>query len=162
MRYKVVPQSRGVAFLTDVRRAVPLVPGSVEDCCTRIRDETDLASRDVAREWLTFAEALELVEETPRGYRRLRTEPDREALADAFESNVFGARELGEALEDGPLDVDAAFRRLRDRIPRWERNRYADWEAEWRERTERLLEWSVSLDLATTVDGRYDRARPGE
>jgi len=57
MRYKPVPEPRGVDALLAVRDAVLLVPGTVEDCCTRIRDRTGIASRDAAREWLTFCRA---------------------------------------------------------------------------------------------------------
>lgn len=156
MRYKIVPPVQDRAFLETAQRAVPLVPGTVEDCCLRILDETAAPSRDAAREYLTFLQALELVEETPRGFRRRRVEFDAVDLGDAFERRVFGARELLGALDrDGPLTADAAFEVMRDHVPRWERDRHTDWAATWRERTERLLGWSVVFDLATRDDETY-------
>jgi hypothetical protein len=155
MRYKVVPEPRSVAFLREVQQALPLVPGSVEDCCTRIRDRTDLQSRDAAREYLTFAQALELAVEGDRGFYRSREEPGESALAQRFEARVFGARELLDVLAAGPQTEDGCFDALRETVPQWERDRHADWEGEWRERTERLLEWAVVFELVETVTGRY-------
>lgn len=145
MRYKVIPGPGDQNLLHAVSDAVPLVPGSVEDCCTRIRDRTAVPSREEAREWLTFCQALGLVAETDRGYHRVRDPPDDEALATAFEENVFGAREVLDALDtaDGPLDVSGAFEAVSHVVPRWERNRDPDWEIEWRGRVSRLLEWGV-------------------
>ncbi|QPV63286.1 hypothetical protein I7X12_01235 [Halosimplex litoreum] len=160
MRYKIVPPVRDRAFLADAQRAVPLVPGTVEDCCLRIVDETTAPSRDAAREYLTFLEALELVAETSRGFERRRVDAAEADLADAFERRVFGASELLDALREADsLTVEEAFDALREHVPRWERDRHTDWEAEWRERTERLLDWSVTLGLAVN-DG--DRYRPAE
>jgi hypothetical protein len=160
MRYKVVPAPREVAFLRTAQRAVPLVPDTVEDCCSRIRDETDVTSRDEAREYLTFLEALELVAETPRGYRRQSQSPAEAPLADRFEANVFPVRELL-AVVDGtaPVTPATAFEGLREDVPRWERDRHQDWEREWERRTEHLLEWAVTFDLVTADDDRY---RPTE
>ncbi|WP_436911806.1 hypothetical protein [Halosimplex marinum] len=156
MRYKVVPPVRDRAFLAAAQRALPLVPGTVEDCCLRIVDETAAPSRDAAREYLTFLQALELAEETPRGFRRRRVDADEADLADAFERRVFGASELLDALrESGSLTVDEAFDGMREHVPRWERDRHTDWEAEWLERTERLLEWSVAFGLAARDGDRY-------
>lgn len=150
MRYKVAPEPRDLEFLEAAQRAVPLVPETVDDCCARLIDRTEISARDDAREYLTFLEALELVAETPRGYERERAGPERSALADAFERRVFGTSELLDALaESGQLTADEAFDRLREHVPRWERERRADWEREWRERTERLLEWAVVFGLAT-------------
>ncbi len=147
MRYKVVPPVRDVALCREVAAALPLVPGTVEDCCTRIRDRTAVPSRDAAREWLTFCQALGLAAETDRGFHRVREEPDDDALADAFRENVFGAREVLAAAADGPTGagttVDEAFAALRERVPGWERAREEDWKAAWRERCRRLLAWGV-------------------
>jgi hypothetical protein len=156
VRYKIVPPVRDRAFLAAAQRAVPLVPGTVEDCCLRIVDETDAPSRDAAREYLTFLQALELVAETDRGFERRRVDAEEADLADAFERRVFGASELLDALREAEsLTVEAAFEKLRERVPRWERDRHSDWEAEWRERTERLLAWSVEFGLATRRGERY-------
>jgi hypothetical protein len=161
MRYKIVPEPRGVDLLLSVRDAVPLVPGSVDDCCTRIRDRTELESRDAAREWLTFCQALGLVEETDRGYRRIRDGPGRDALGQALGDHVFGAEEVLRALgTEEPRNVRAVFARVRGTVPRWERDRYQDWEDEWRERIRRLLEWGVAFGRVEYVDGeRYIRSR---
>lgn len=161
MRYKIVPPVQDAAFLEAAQRAVPLVPGSVEDCCLRLVDETAAPSRDTAREYLTFLEALELVEESERGYRRRRIEPEEQDLADAFERRVFGASELLDALRtDGPQTADGAFESIRDVVPQWERDRHTDWEAEWRDRTGRLLEWCVTFELATTDGSEYRAVKP--
>jgi hypothetical protein len=156
MRYKVVPGPVDGDLLHAVSQAVPLVPGSVEDCCTRIRDRTALASREEAREWLTFCQALGLVGETDRGYYRVRDPPGEGALAAAFEEHVFGAREVLDALgaADRTLDAAGAFEAVREDVPRWERSRDPDWEAEWRERVRRLLEWGV-------VFGHLERTSEG-
>lgn len=157
MRYKVVPEPRSVEFLRDVQAALPLVPGSVEDCCSRIRDRTDLQSRDEAREYLTFAQALGLAAEGERGYHRTRAEGSNEGLANGFRERVFGAREVLESLDDGPKSVEEGFAAIRDAVPNWERDRHSDWEAEWRERTERLLEWGVEFGLLERTDDGYRR-----
>ncbi|MEF8908396.1 MAG: hypothetical protein V5A13_11080 [Haloarculaceae archaeon] len=156
MRYKVIPGPADEDLLYAVSDAVPLVPGSVEDCCTRIRDRTSLASREEAREWLTFCQALGLVAETDRGYHRVRDPPEGETLATAFEENVLGAREVLDAFDtaDGPLDVAGAFEAVSDVVPRWERSRDPDWEVEWRGRVRRLLEWGVVFGhLERTANG---------
>ena len=44
MRFKVAPEPRDLAFLGSARRAVPLVPGTVEDCCSRLVERTDVAA----------------------------------------------------------------------------------------------------------------------
>jgi len=156
VRYKIVPAPRDREFLAAAHRALPLVPGTVEDCCLRLVDETAAPSRDAAREYLTFLQALELVAETSRGYKRRRVDLDDAGLGDAFERRVFGAREVLDALRfDGPLTADEAFEAIRDAVPRWERDRHTDWESEWRERTERLLDWSVTFELASRDGDRY-------
>jgi hypothetical protein len=155
MRYKTVPEPRGLETLYAVRRAVPLVPGGEEDCCARIAARTELPGRDVAREWLTFLAALGLVAEGERGYHRTRSSPDRDVLAGRFLDDVFGAREVFEAARDGPTDVEEAFAALEESVPQWERHRNADWEREWRETAERLLGWAVGFGLLEREGARY-------
>lgn len=157
VRYKVVPEPREPEFLVAVRDALPLVPGRVEDCCSRIRDETALPSRDVAREWLTFCQALGLARETDRGFHRVREDVDRSDLRDRFLSDVFAAREVRDALgaADGPLTADEAFEAVRGVVPRWERDRSPDWEDDWRERVEYLLGWLVAFEVAVETDDGY-------
>lgn len=154
MRYKVIPPAAGPDALFAVRDALPLVPGSVEDCCTRIRDRTAVPSRDRAREWLAFCQALGLAAETERGYHRVREDRGVDELGERLLVNVFPARELRDALADadGPLDADEAFEHLRDHVPRWERNRSAD----WRERVERLLRWGVHFDVFRESGDGYE------
>lgn len=157
MRYKVVPEPRDVSFLRAAHEALPLVPGSVDDCCTRIRNRTDVPSRDAAREWLTFLQALGLAAETERGYHRVREPPGDDELAAAFVENVFLVRELVDRVRraDQPTSTPEAFGIVRDEIPRWERERYADWEREWRDRVRKLLEWSRTFGLVSKDGAQY-------
>lgn len=157
MKFKIVPEPRTVAFVADAQRALPLVPGSENDCCARLLDRTELAARDEAREWVTFLRALGLAEKTESGYRRLRRDPVSDDLAARFREHVFGADAVLDVLDgtDEPLDVEAVYERFRDAVPNWERYRRADWDEEWRERVGRLLGWTVLFDLAERVDGAY-------
>lgn len=159
MRFKVVPPARSMAALEAVRAAVPLVPGTVEDCCRRVVDRTDVPARDDAREWLTFLRALGLVEATADGYRRTRGPVDGTAVARTFRERVFLAEEALDALaEDDPRDAAALYDAVREAVPRWERDRHDDPDAVWRERVGRLLDWAVVFDLAAERDGGYVRA----
>jgi hypothetical protein len=157
VKFKIVPPPRSRGFVGEAQRALPLVPGSENDCCARLVDRTDLAARDEAREWITFLRALGLAERTESGYRRLRRDPAFEALAAAFRERVFGAAAVLSVLDaaDGPLGVEAVYVRFREAVPNWERHRRADWDEEWRERVERLLGWAVVFDLAEHVDDAY-------
>lgn len=158
MRYKVAPEPRSLAFLREVQRALPLTPGSVDDCCARVVAETDVTDRADAQDWITFLEALELVEDTGSGYRRVRVDPADASLGTAFRERVFGAREVLDALADGEqVDADEVFEAVRGVVPDWERDREPDWEAVWRERVARLLEWAVRFDLAERTDDGYRR-----
>ena len=156
MRYKPVPEPRDVGFLRTARDAVGFVPGSEADCCSRVTLETPVASRDRAREVITFLQALGLVEERDGRFRAVREgpEPDREILAARFHEQVYLAEETLAALEEG----DATPEDLTDRLaglPAWERARETDPEGEQLERVERLLGWAVALGLAEREDGRY-------
>ena len=156
MRLKVAPEPRSPAFVREVSAALPIVPGSEDDCCARVVEATDVGSREAAREWITFCRALDLAEETDSGYRRLRRDPNREELATAFREGVFGADTLLDGLpDDEPLDETEAFEGFRSHIPNWERHRRPDWEDHWRERVRRLLGWAVAFDLAERVDDGY-------
>lgn len=160
MRYKVVPPVRDVAFLRSIADALPLVPGSEGDCCSRIRDRTAVPSRDEARRWLTFCQALGLAAETERGYHRVRPEPDETDLRRSFQERVFGAVEVLRAAESGTTG-EAAFESLREQVPGWERSRDEDWVATWRERTARLLGWAAVLGLVEQ-DGDVFRRREAD
>lgn len=157
MKFKVVPEPRSVAFLREAQRALPLVPADENDCCARLVARTDLPSRDEARGWITFLQALGLVAETDSGFRRLRREPDANTLAEAFREHVFGAEDTLEILAaaDSPLGAEAVFERFRDRVPNWERHRHADWETEWRERVRQLLGWALEFGLVERAGENY-------
>lgn len=156
MRYKVAPEPADADRLFAVQDALALVPGRVEDCCARIRDRTDVPTRERARDWLTFLTALGLARETDRGFHRVREDPDREDLAEAYMANVYLARELQDALATaGPLPAADAFEAVRGSVPRWERDRNPDWEAEWRSHVEVLLAWGVVLGPFAEREGRY-------
>ena len=160
-RFKLVPPApASLDAVADAQRAVPLVPDSEDDCCARLMRRCDLPSRDVARTWLTFLRALELVTETPDGFHRQRTEPTPEHLREAFRERIFGAAELLSALEsaDGPLDADELFERFRDRVPTWEHHKEpARWADLWRERVATLADWLVLLCLAESTATGYRR-----
>jgi len=163
MRYKVVPEPRDVDELLAIRDAVPLVPGSEEDCCSRVVARTPVAGRDAAREWLTFLQALGLVAESDRGFHRTRDDPGREGLGERFLAGVFGAREVHDVVaDDGSTSPEAVFASLRSEVPGWERHRRPDWAEDWRERTVRLLGWGVVFSLFEEVDdGEYRIASDG-
>jgi hypothetical protein len=162
MRLKPVPPvPEDLDRLWTARKAVPLVPGSEDDCCARLQRRMDLPGRDQARTWLTFLRALGLAEETAQGFARTREDVDTEALADRFREGVFAAREVLDALDaaDEPLDVDAVFERVESVVPNWERHKDPAWEDTWRERVARILAWAVLLGLVEEADGEY---RPGD
>lgn len=159
MRYKVAPgpvELVGADALRAAHGALPLVPEDVDDCCSRVTERTAVDDRDAAREWIAFLTALGLAEGTDRGYRRVRTDLDATALSDPFVENVFGVAELLEALDErGSLTAAAGFEVLRPEVPAWERDRHADWERVWTDRTDRLLAWMVVFDLATREGDTY-------
>jgi DNA-directed RNA polymerase sigma subunit (sigma70/sigma32) len=161
VKFKPVPEApEDLDFVSDVQRAVPLVPGTEDDCCARLMRRIGFQSRDVARTWLTFLRALELAEETENGFVRLRRDPDEEELVDAFQTRVYGVTTVLSVLSgDESLDSDAVFERFSEEIPTWER--YKDptrVEEVWRERVKNMLEWAVLLGLAEREDGSYRRA----
>lgn len=159
-RKSLPPPPAELATLRAAQAAVPLVPGSEDDCCARLQDRLDLPSRDIAARWLDFLRGLGLVAERPTGFTRVRTSPDDDAIAEAFLERVFGAREVMEELASaGPLDAEAVAERTADGAPHWERQKHgADWPTVWRERTSTLLDWLVLLGLADRVDGGYRTA----
>jgi len=159
MRYKVAPGPAEYDLLVAAAEALPLVPGDAEDCCARIRDRTPIPARDEAREWLTFLQALGLAVETDRGFHRVRNPPDREQLAGAFPEHVYGVRELLGALESADRGLSAAetFERVRDIVPRWERDRDPDWEDTWTTRVRSLLDWAVVFGHAEVAPEGYRR-----
>jgi hypothetical protein len=160
VRFKLLPEPpQSLDLVADAQRAVPLVPGSEDDCCARLMRRVDFPSRDVARTWLTFLWALELASETSSGFVRESTEPTPEHLRAAFRERVYGAREVLASLDsDEPKSVDDVFADFEERVPVWETHRAAgDWRDVWRERVERILGWAVLLDLAAERDDGYVR-----
>ena len=161
MRFKVVPQPRPVSFLREATLALPLVPGSEDDCCARLMADADIHSRDAAREWITFLRALGLVAESDGKYYQTRENPDDAELARAFRERVHPVADLLAALDtaesagETPLSTREAYERVRERVPRWERSRRTDWEDVWRERVDRALDWAVTFDLAEREGGGY-------
>lgn len=143
--------------VADAQAAVPLVPASENDCCGRLMRREGYQSRDVAREWLTFLRALELAAETESGFKRMDREPTPENVRESFRKRVFGAADALAVLQavDGPLSAESVFERLRETVPGWERQRRRTWVEHWQERTEKLLDWLVLLNLATKTDDGY-------
>ncbi|MDS0283455.1 hypothetical protein [Haloarcula onubensis] len=159
MRYKVAPPARSLDFLRTARGTIPLVPDAEADCCGAIQRSTDVPDRETAREYLTFLQALGLVAESERGYHRTREDVDREALATAYRGQVFPVAELLDAVAAGADSTEAAFRAVREEIPRWERERDPEWERRWRERVDNLLGWAVVFDLVAVEDDRFTPAQ---
>lgn len=162
MRFKLVPEPPAdLDRVREAQRAVPLVPGSEDDCCARLQRRLEFPSRDVSRTWLTFLRALDLAEETPSGFRRRSTEPTPEHLRTAFLESVMLAEDaLAELVAAGtgddpqPLDAHDVFERTREDVPQYERHKHPNkWETIWRDRAADLLGWLALLDLAKPVEG---------
>lgn len=141
-------------YVADVQAAVPLVPGTEDDCCARLQRRLGYESRDVSRTWLTFLRGIDLAVETDDGFRRTRESADATGLRERLFAGVLGATELGAALAaaDEPFGVADGFAAVEPLVPRWERTRTDDWETVWRERVTRLFDWFVALGLAEPVD----------
>ena len=159
MRFKLVPEPpEDLDFVADAQRAVPLVPGTEDDCCARLLERTELPSRDRARTWLTFLRALGLAEEGPSGFTRTRRDPDPDYLRERFRENVFGVPTVLEALDDAnrPLSVDEVFERFRETVPTWEHHKNPNsWEDIWRERLDHVLGWCALLRIVEKTDDDY-------
>jgi hypothetical protein len=158
VKFKVLPVPvESVEAVVDMQAAVPLVPDEETSCCARLMQRTDVSAQDRAKEWLTFLRALRLVEEDGGKYHRLQREADSDALRQAFLERIYLAEDVTELLKaaDEPLDLDAVFERLTDRLPQWEQLRHTDPEAVWRERVYRILEWAVTFGFAERADGGY-------
>ncbi|SNZ06970.1 hypothetical protein SAMN06269185_1349 [Natronoarchaeum philippinense] len=148
-RFKPVPEPpESLDGLSEARQAVPLVPDAQADCCARLQRQLELTSRQDAETWLTFLRALELVKRTQRGYARTRDDFDRDELATALRERVVGAETVLDAAAESAEEnaAGAAFEAVREDVPEWERRRHDDWEAVWRDRTERLLGWVALFD----------------
>ena len=158
MRLKPLPEPpETLDSVRKAQRALPLVPGSENDCCARLMRRRGFPSRDVARTWLTFLRALELAAETDSGFKRTDRDPTVEHLRESFLGRVFGAEEALAALEEREtaLSAEAAFTELRGMVPGWERHKQRGWEDVWADRVGDLLEWLALLDLAKRTDAGY-------
>lgn len=157
-RKPLPPPPDDLAVVREAQAAVPLVPGTEDDCCARLQDRLGLPGRDTAATWLDFLRGLGLAEEGPAGFSRVRTEPEDAELAETFLGTVYGAREVRDELmaASAPLEAETVAERTRELVTAWERQRDGvEWSAVWRERTRDLLEWLVLLGLAERVDGGY-------
>ena len=157
MRLKPVPDPpTAIDDLRAFQRAVPLVPGSTDDCCARLRERCDLPSRQVANDWLAFLRALGLARETSRGFVRTDAEPTPERIRKGLRNGVLLVPEAMAALRAAstadPLTADDLFEATRESVPRHDRARDPNWEDSWRERADRLLGWLALVDLAERVD----------
>jgi hypothetical protein len=157
MRLKPVPEPPdSLDALRAFQRAVPLVPGSTDDCCARLRERRDLPDRQTANDWLAFLRALGLARETPRGFVRADADPTPERVRERLREGVLLVPEALAALRDAspadPLTADDLFAATRESVPRHDRARDPDWEATWRERADRLLRWLALVDLAEAVE----------
>jgi len=158
MRLKPVPEPPdSLEELRAFQRAVPLVPGSTDDCCARLRDRRGLPDRQTANDWLAFLRALGLVRETPRGFVRTDAEPTPERVRERLREGVLLVPDALSALRDAspadPLTAEGLFAATRESVPRHDRARDPNWEATWRERADRLLRWLALVDLAEPVEG---------
>ncbi|MFK8213442.1 hypothetical protein [Haloferax volcanii] len=156
MRRKPVPPAPdALDRLWDAHRAVPLIPGSEDDCCGRVATRLDVTP-DEGRDWLVFCQSLGLAREVSRGFERVRDDPDAGDLRRAFEENVFGAREVLDALNAEPMSADAVFDAFEPTVPNWERHRDPEgWESRWRDRVTRLLDWAVLFGAAARKPDGY-------
>jgi hypothetical protein len=152
MRYRQLPPAGDLATLESVRRAVPRDPTETDDCCARLCDRTAVERRDHASQWLVFLTAVGCVTEDEAGYYRHDEDIDPEALAERFESHVFGAPEVLGVLDatDRPLTraeiADRLDARTLDRLQRTDPgSAYLD----------RVLAWAVSLERVTVEGDRY-------
>ena len=160
MKFKLLPEPpESLDRVAEAQRAVPLVPGSENDCCARLMRRVGVPTRDVARTWLTFLRALRLARETDSGFVREQTEPTPDHVREAFERRVYGASEVLASLDgEDPKSVAEVFAGFEERVPVWETHRAAgDWREVWRDRVEQMLGWAVLVDLAAERDGGYVR-----
>jgi len=160
MRFKHVPRApEAVDRVFESRQAVPLVPDTQDDCCTRLMERVGFPERDEAAKWLTFLRALGLVAEHERGYARTREDVDPEVLADRFLDGVFLAPAVRDAVAnaDQPLTASEVFDAVASEVPQYERNKYPNsWREVWGDTVARELDWLVLLgELEATDDGRY-------
>ena len=157
MRLKRVPEPPAdLNALAAHQRAVPLVPGDVDDCCIRLRDRRGLGDRQTANDWLAFLRTLDLVRETSRGFVRADVDPTADVVRQGLKNGVLHVPAaldlLREATSTTPVTPESLFAATREDVPRHDRARDPSWEQTWTDRANRLLRWLVLVDLATPVD----------
>lgn len=160
MRFKHVPRApETVDRVFEARQAVPLVPDTQDDCCTRLMERVGFPERDEAGKWLTFLRALGLVAEHERGYARTREDVDADALATRFLDGVYLAPAVRDAVASAaePGSADAVFDAVASEVPQYERNKYPNsWREVWGDTVARELDWLVLLgELEAVEGGRY-------
>ncbi|WP_330632342.1 hypothetical protein [Halocatena halophila] len=155
MKYKVVPPIRDRSFIETATTSLPVVPASEADCCGRLQADTSIESRDVARQWITFLQALGFVTEADGKYYQGRSPPT--DLGTAFLEGVYGAQTVVETVADSdtPLRVGEVYEAVKAIVPQYERSRRTDWEAVWETRIARLLAWAVEFELLVSSDAGY-------
>lgn len=170
VRYRLVPEPRGLEFLRSVGEAVPSDPGTVDNCCRHVTEQTGVDEPGRAREWLGFLRALGLVEETDGEYYRTGRDSDQDGLATAYETRVYGTTEVLDELAraeepltaeavTGRADLDRPPSRSRKEVDAGDRSRQSGFHRR-QAYVERLLEWGVVFGLVEDVDGKYESARP--
>lgn len=153
-RKPVPPAPESLDSLAAHRRALPLVPGSEDDCCARLMERAGAPDRSTAGEWLEFLCAIGLARETETGFVKTRNDLDTAALASNFLDGIVLTDDIVTTLDDTPQTAESVYESVADGVPRWERQKRDDWQDVWRDHVERRLDWAVLLDLAEeTPDG---------
>lgn len=158
MKRKPVPEPpERLDDVEEYRRALPLVPGTEDDCCRRLMDRAAVPDRSTSGEWLEFLCALGLARETGGGFVRTRDDVDHDALAENFRAGVVLADEVVETIEsaDQPLSPEAVFDRVMEQVPKWEQRKRDDWQDFWLEQVTRRLRWAGLLGLVEEHGGVY-------
>ncbi len=158
MRFKWVPEPpETVEALEAIHRAIPLVPASESTCLQRLVDrETAIETRDEATQWLTFLRALDAVDQTPSGYRRLQADLRDNELCGRLIEGIYGARELRDLLAsaDEPLSVEPIVDRAAE-LPTWDRHHHTDHQRVHRRRHRRLVDWFVLCGMVEKAATGY-------
>ncbi len=155
MKYKVVPPVRDRSFIETATKSLPVVPASEADCCGRLQADTLIESRDVAKQWITFLQALGYVAEADGKYYQDRSPPAE--LKTAFLDGVYGAQTVVETVADSDrsLREGEVYEAVKAIVPQYERSRRTDWETVWETRIVRLLDWGVEFELLVSSEAGY-------
>jgi hypothetical protein len=158
MRYRLVPPPGDRSAITAVADAVPRDSSAVDHCCAHVVTETFVDTRDAASEWLVFLAALGLLAEDDAGYYRTEQPCRQDFLAESFVSNVYGVREVLDALADTPepLTTVEVCERVRASYPEQNRGEL-DGASSWEQYTDRILGWAVVFELVARSRMGYER-----